>query len=127
MNIHDYNQIISERIQPTVQPISFDKPARPQKKEKPVLPVHNISECKSGQGGPSDGPLNWTPRNDRTLFLAQSASLQAHRMTGGNSGWSAPPEVFREKSLLEIEQEKKQKSKMNQSKKNKTAPKMDES
>ena len=56
-------------------------------------------------------------------FLAQSASLQAHRMTGGNSGWSAPPEVFREKSLLEIEQEKK--SKMNQSKKNKTAPKMD--
>ena len=58
-------------------------------------------------------------------FLAQSASLQAHRMTGGNSGWSAPPEVFREKSLLEIEQEKK--SKMNQSKKNKSAPKMDES
>ena len=122
MNIHDYNQIISERIQPTVQPISFDKPARPQKKEKPVLPVHNISECKSGQGGPSDGRTT-----NRTLFLAQSASLQAHRMTGGNSGWSAPPEVFREKSLLEIEQEKKQKSKMNQSKKNKTAPKMDES
>ena len=59
-------------------------------------------------------------------FLAQSASLLAHRMTGGNSGWSAPPEVFREKSLLEIEEEKKQKSKMN-SKKSKNAPKMDES
>ena len=117
MNIHDYNQIISERIQPTVQPISFDKPARPQKKEKPVLPVHNISECKSGALGRTFKLMGH--------FLAQSASLQAHRMTGGNSGWSAPPEVFREKSLLEIEQEKK--SKMNQSKKNKTAPKMDES
>ena len=61
------------------------------------------------------------------ISLAQSASLLAHRMTGGNSGWSAPPEVFREKSLLEIEQEKKERSKMNQSKKNKSAPKMDES
>ena len=60
-------------------------------------------------------------------FLAQSASLLAHRMTGGNSGWSAPPEVFREKSLLEIEEERKQKSKINNSKKNKNAPKMDES
>ena len=78
--------------------------------------------------GPSDGR---TPGQINRTFkimghvLAQSASLQAHRMTGGNSGWSAPPEVFREKSLLEIEQEKK--SKMNQPKKNKTAPKMDES
>ena len=126
MNIHDYNQIISERIQPTVQPISFDKPARPQKKEKPVLPVHNISECKSG---PLDGQ-SLTGQSDfenNGAFLAQSASLQAHRMTGGNSGWSAPPEVFREKSLLEIEQEKKERSKMNQSKKNKSAPKMDDS
>ena len=79
--------------------------------------------------GPSDGRSR-TSKSDvenNGAFLAQSASLQAHRMTGGNSGWSAPPEVFREKSLLEIEQEKKERSKMNQSKKNKSAPKMDES
>ena len=79
--------------------------------------------------GPSDGRSR-TSKSDvenNGTFLAQSASLQAHRMTGGNSGWSAPPEVFREKSLLEIEQEKKERSKMNQSKKNKSAPKMDES
>lgn len=79
--------------------------------------------------GPSDGQ-SLTGQSDvenNGTFLAQSASLQAHRMTGGNSGWSAPPEVFREKSLLEIEQEKKERSKMNQSKKNKSAPKMDES
>ena len=78
---------------------------------------------------PSDGQ-SLTGQSDvenNEAFLAQSASLQAHRMTGGNSGWSAPPEVFREKSLLEIEQEKKERSKMNQSKKNKSAPKMDES
>ena len=83
----------------------------------------NVSQVPSdGQSltGQSDVENNGT-------FLAQSASLQAHRMTGGNSGWSAPPEVFREKSLLEIEQEKKERSKMNQSKKNKSAPKMDES
>ena len=126
MNIHDYNQIISERNQPTVQPISFDKPARPQKKEKPVLPVHNISECKSGTLGRT-ARIGKSDVENNEAFLAQSASLQAHRMTGGNSGWSAPPEVFREKSLLEIEQEKKERSKMNQSKKNKSAPKMDES
>jgi len=79
--------------------------------------------------GPSDGRSR-TGKSDvenNRAFLAQSASLQAHRMTGGNSGWSAPPEVFREKSLLEIEQEKKERSKMNQSKKNKSAPKMDDS
>ena len=41
-------------------------------------------------------------------------------MTGGASGWSAPPTVFKEKSLLEIEEEKRR----NQSKKNKgPAPK----
>ena len=79
--------------------------------------------------GPLDGQ-SLTGQSDvenNGAFLAQSASLQAHRMTGGNSGWSAPPEVFREKSLLEIEQEKKERSKMNQSKKNKSAPKMDDS
>jgi hypothetical protein len=32
----------------------------------------------------------------------------ATRMTGGYSGWSAPPTVFKEKSLLEIEQEERE-------------------
>ena len=51
---------------------------------------------------------------------AQNASAAAARMTGGASGWSAPPTVFKEKSLLEIEDEKRR----NQSKKNKgPAPK----
>jgi len=38
-------------------------------------------------------------------------------MSGGNSGWSAPPDVFKEKSLLEIEEEKKIKKNKNKSKK----------
>ena len=37
----------------------------------------------------------------------QNASELANRMSGGYSGWSAPPTVFKEKSLLEIEEEKR--------------------
>ena len=37
----------------------------------------------------------------------QNASILADRMSGGYSGWSAPPTVFKEKSLLEIEEEKR--------------------
>ena len=37
----------------------------------------------------------------------QNASILATRMTGGYSGWSAPPTVFKEKTLLEIEAEKR--------------------
>ena len=39
----------------------------------------------------------------------QNASILANRMTGGYSGWSAPPTVFKEKTLLEIEAEEKAK------------------
>ena len=39
----------------------------------------------------------------------QNASELANRMSGGYSGWSAPPTVFKEKSLLEIEEEKRRK------------------
>ena len=45
-------------------------------------------------------------------------------MTGGSSGWSAPPDVFQEKSLLEIEEEKRQRKSQNKSKK--SAPKINE-
>ena len=37
----------------------------------------------------------------------QNASQLAQRMTGGYSGWSAPPTVFVEKSLLEIQDEER--------------------
>ena len=95
-----------------------------RKRNQFFLSIISVNVSQGPSDGRTPGPTNRTFKI-MGHFLAQSASLQAHRMTGGNSGWSAPPEVFREKSLLEIEQEKK--SKMNQSKKNKTAPKMDES
>merc|ERR1712228_186338 len=44
----------------------------------------------------------------------QSASILASRMSGGYSGWSAPPTVFKEKSLLEIEEEKRLEKLQNQ-------------
>jgi hypothetical protein len=53
-----------------------------------------------------------TPINE-----AQQASILVARMSGGNSGWSAPPDVFKEKTLLEIEEEKKIKKNKNKSKK----------
>lgn len=40
---------------------------------------------------------------------SQNASQIAQRMTGGYSGWSAPPTVFVEKSLLEIQEERQNK------------------
>ena len=55
---------------------------------------------------------------------AQNASAAAARMTGGSAGWSAPPTVFKEKSLLEIEEERRQKQ--NKHKNKGPAPKIDQ-
>ena len=67
---------------------------------------------------------NQTPKTKKAVIYAapepvpetQNASQMAQRMTGGYSGWSAPPTVFVEKSLLEIQDEerrKKQSAKQN--------------
>ena len=45
-------------------------------------------------------------------------------MTGGASGWSAPPDVFQSKSLLEIEEEKRRNKEANRKKEK--APKYDD-
>jgi len=60
--------------------------------------------------------LNNTPKAKKSVIYSapepvpeqQNASQIAQRMTGGYSGWSAPPTVFVEKSLLEIQEEERQ-------------------
>ncbi len=65
--------------------------------------------------------LNNTPKAKKSVIYSapepvpesQNASQIAQRMTGGYSGWSAPPTVFVEKSLLEIQDEERQKKHAN--------------
>ena len=65
--------------------------------------------------------LNNTPKAKKSVIYSapepvpesQNASQIAQRMTGGYSGWSAPPTVFVEKSLLEIQEEERQKKHAN--------------
>lgn len=68
---------------------------------KPVItPEQPVEKPKKKQIDFSAAPV--IPREEQT------ASIMATRMTGGYSGWSAPPTVFKEKSLLEIEQEERE-------------------
>lgn len=107
---------------------SFPKSAAKNNKKSKVIakspktaaprqsPVQVQVQQKSSTKKATKVPISFSPPA-APLSDDQNASILANRMTGGYSGWSAPPTVFKEKTLLEIEAEEKAKkqSEMQQS------------
>ena len=97
----NYSKILGQ-----VKNVPKAEPApKPVYQKEPVVSPKSVPIEFNSTGGPV---YKEAPKED------QSASILASRMSGGYSGWSAPPTVFKEKTLLEIEEEERLKKLENQ-------------
>lgn len=73
---------------------------------KPKPQPATTSYAKNGKKGNSVA-IDFNAPAAAPPVVEQNASVTAERMTGGYSGWSKPPTVFVEKSLIEIQDEER--------------------